>query len=1028
MPEEEEQVDGIAGLDPGIEFPLSMYDRPGLGLSNLLARGDIDAMTRSFLSPQTLSPAEMRTFRSFITKGKKPGKVMKTILDVTTNPIFIMGILMSAKFPLNNMKNLHAIFTGAKVIAKPTGPVMSWVHAPFHNLRHVKGLYEAMHQYVMGTGKYLIDKGGSLDKAFKTAGRMNKAEQVGVGALMQGFNKATPIAGTAAAEAAAFMGIKGTPLAPGLQGKLRPELIKLAGSLETWLDGIAKSIGLAKTPNEATKIMNQVSAELKLKGLGGRIDRYAMRFLKTNPYEAAGVKSEIGAKGYNQVIARQVETAVAGSQKARAKGLTGLVSKADFQIMHDAGYLAPGVNDLFLTTTGARATAFSARMVEGMKKLTPETLSKWVDDTVGWMKKDFGVNLEVSRGSASIQRKTVENMGTKLMAARAKGGEGVVQEIGEMASSFANHAEYTLNVATETPKYLRAISNSQAWHIQGWGKKIMNIINTDPALKSGWARTYAVENLLPHVRGMRSQKSYEWASLFGEQKESIRRWIKYSPMFKHIPESTHKLLQKPFQATAEGIGYEATMGKVTNWFYLSTLGVPNLAPAFKNTLQTLITTTNMVGPSGMAMGYKKLAPMWLDYGKKLLSGVPREQAFKEAFPDFVKYTGDVGDLLDRLNVGDLLAQGAGRGAKVGSAWAKVKRGMLVPFSASETLHNRLVSFYAFSEKAMSRGMSAKAAGELGAHGVMHTQFSGGILGMPRAIMNLPAPVRQFAYFPLRFAGFLHGSVRLGVDPSKLDFGTIGRMLAGSTVAYHAGKNILGTDLSQGLMFGALPGPSFEGSPFFPSPFTPPAIAVVGSLTQALATGDPKYLKTAGALLTPGGIGLQRIHKTLAPRYADYGNRTPDGRIPLYGRNRALVGTFTPFQLVMRSFGITPTSMAGEWGGAKWLLTQREQLRGYRRDYLEALSHNDMGRAGQVDQAFQKQYPELGPLKIKKSDIRAVKNRREMSRLNRILKGFPSQYRPLFEQIATQAMTEQVFEDVKSSPQALQWYEDAARGL
>ena len=222
---------------------------------------------------------------------------------------------------------------------------------------------------------------------------------------------------------------------------------------------------------------------------------------------------------------------------------------------------------------------------------------------------------------------------------------------------------------------------------------------------------------------------------------------------------------------------------------------------------------------------------------------------------------------------------------------------------------------------------------------------------------------------------------------------------------------MGVDLSAGLMAGALPVPTYEGSPFYPWPLVPPLAGVIGTGAKALLTGSSEGLGAAAALLVPGGIGARKAYRTLHPKYADYKNKTPDGRIPIYNNKHALIGAMTPWQLTLKSLGLKPSGVAAEQGAAKWLLSQREKIRAYRRDYLQALSENDNKKAGDVQQEFQKAYPELGPLQVKKSDIKALENRREISRLHRIEKGLPSAYRPLFSQILGEASLSNITRDI-----------------
>ena len=98
FPESDESY--VPGGMAGANFPISLYDRPTLAFSNLLMRGDIDAATRAMLSPQTLTPSELQTFKSRLLKGKKPNRILETILDVTTNPVFVIGLALSFMYPL----------------------------------------------------------------------------------------------------------------------------------------------------------------------------------------------------------------------------------------------------------------------------------------------------------------------------------------------------------------------------------------------------------------------------------------------------------------------------------------------------------------------------------------------------------------------------------------------------------------------------------------------------------------------------------------------------------------------------------------------------------------------------------------------------------------------------------------------------------------------------------------------------------------------------------------------------------------
>jgi hypothetical protein len=111
-------------------------------------------------------------------------------------------------------------------------------------------------------------------------------------------------------------------------------------------------------------------------------------------------------------------------------------------------------------------------------------------------------------------------------------------------------------------------------------------------------------------------------------------------------------------------------------------------------------------------------------------------------------------------------------------------------------------------------------------------------------------------------------------------------------------------------------------------------------------------------------------------------------------------------------GLKPSSVSAEVGAAKWLLSQRDRIREYRRKYTQAVFDNDPAEAEKLNTAFQKAYPELGPIQLKKSDIRAIRDRREMSRIQRISKGFSRGYRPIFEQVLADASLGQITQRIE----------------
>ncbi|MBW2127588.1 MAG: hypothetical protein JRH08_18535 [Deltaproteobacteria bacterium] len=313
--------------------------------------------------------------------------------------------------------------------------------------------------------------------------------------------------------------------------------------------------------------------------------------------------------------------------------------------------------------------------------------------------------------------------------------------------------------------------------------------------------------------------------------------------------------------------------------------------------------------------------------------------------------------------------------------------------------NRLTSFYAGKAYARRSGITdPKAIMDEGIRVVHDTQFPAGPLGMPPLLAQTPTLARQFAYFPIRYAGFLTAPRAAGGGP-----GTIGRALLASTALHYTARDLLGVDLSGGLMFEALPLPQYEFSPFYPWPIVPPVFGVAGGLVKGLFSSDVQAMKSMLPLLVPGGIAARRGWRTLSPKYADYGAKTPDGRIPLYNDEGRLVTTVSDIQLVMKAAGLSSTAEEAERSFTVWLLKNRDRIREYRRRYVEALYENDYAKADEIQEAFKNDFPELGSLEVKKSDIQALERRRMVTRVGRIIKSIPKAYKPQFERYASIAL-------------------------
>ena len=986
------------------------------------------------LSPDTLSPAQMKTVRDTLTGGKKVNPILKTILDISTNPLVIMGLVVGLwKFPLGTTTSLLTLRRGLMPKAAAMNKMMSGLHGAAMNLRTIPGMFESLLGVTRETTKFMSKYSDDANKIFKGAGRLSKAEGFAVSARLDGLHKTNHYMVKALRnepEWVAFMGGRDIAIAPNIRQAMTPETIGLSDKLRTWFNSIRKQVG--GNPG--------IIDAVEKKGLkyGRDIEDYFPHHGNFNRYYQQSLRGTTGVK-YRQWLHKTTATKVGGEEVARTGGMFARLD--ELQALEQTGGVKPGFTGMIQSILDRR-TLEAGQKVQGIWDDVARLGLSETQERVqfayrvrNYYTKGRGKNLDFIRrlGSKRMADDTLDSMAGALQDAKFKGAEAVQKEFFEIGKVLAEPAQYTLNPWESAGRYVNSVASSYAWHGTGFGDKIMKITQKPRVFQGApFLEPYLMDNIIPHVRGLKSYQELGRSLSFSVRKEKIYNWLKETPIAEQtLGKKTKDWLLGYFGNTSGSLSAEGIGAKVAHSFYLSTLGL-NISPASKNLLQNYLTTMNTpgIGPQGMyrglmgAVGQEGALAKMGRYLKDITSGVGTKAAFRKAFPEYVDDMGDASQIVESLLAGDVAKEGLGKMIGVKGRWDQVKTAMLLPFSTSEGF-NRIVGYYSgrnshlFHNAGKLAGASSEVrksllaeAGQVGQSLTMTSHFTGGPLGIPKALVNLWAPWRQFMHFPMRFAGFLQGSLRLGADPNKLDWGTVGRTLAGSTGAYIAARNLAGVDISSGLMAGALPVPNYEKAPFYPFPLVPPVLSVAGEGVKALLTGSPERLGSAASMLIPGGIAGRKVYRTFSPRFADYKNRTPDGRIPVYNDKYSLIGTFSPMQLTLRALGLKPADVAAEQGAAQWLLSQRERLRGFRRDWLQALMENDNRQADKINQDFQKVYPELGPLQVKKSDIKAIENRRQISRIHRIEKGLPSAYRPLFSQMLGEATLGTITQDIE----------------
>ena len=998
---------GLAGL----EFPITAYDRPTLAISNLLMRGDIDAATRAILSPQTLTPEEMQTIRTKLSKGRKKNPLLDTILDVATNPLVIIGLGLSIAYPMGGSKAIHALGREAAKHVPKVREWMSGLHSAQTNFRDVDGMWDHLAGLQRITTKFKSDYGGKLADAAvaytKGSASMSKesdkVKRLIMGTKMSGWDVLKNPGGKPWL-------VDDMILAPGLDKHIDPAMKGMAAKLRNIYNDIWKMLPKKK--------MAQLVREQESKGIhagipGGFEKHYHPRITTFNRFETQLLSGAKGEKEYRTLLKKLSQDGKISGHLKKRLGYS-IPHDHELALLEKAGVIDPGLRQTITTKLKQETDDITGTLYDLVAKSHDIPVGT---DTAGLLTKEVlaalgGDHQKLSRilSVQGFETKASKLIADRLLSVRHNPMK-LTAEIKDLATTLSQPARYSLDALETASKYIDSMASTYAWHGTGIKEGIKHIVKTGNV--NNWQKAYLTEELLPLMRGLKHPKSFARSTKWMNMKHSLFEVVRDTKVGKSLPTGTRNWMLENLSDVRGSITAESLGADITSMFYMSTIG-GNPSTAAKNLMQNYITTLPVAGPKNMAKGIKELTPKLGEYMGLRAKGVAHHEAFGKSFKELVKMMGEEPSLAESMLAGDILKEGAVMPKLAKGPLEAAKKMLMVPFSASETL-NRLIAFYTGKQAQVAAGGSAKSALLAGRDMLMRTQFPGGPLGIPRGLLGTWGPNRQFMHFPMRYLGFLSSSLRFGADPTKWDLGTIGRTIAGSAGAYTVAKNMLGTDLSPGLMWGAMPLPVFENAPFHPLPFVPPMWSVIGTGVKAAYSGNTKGLSSAAAMMVPGGIAARRAYRTLGKKYADYGNRDQQGRIPTYSDKGTLVGSFTPVQLMMKASGIRSTAQQGEQDVTKWLLSQRNKLRDYRRQYMEALSANDLEGAEKINNQFKDAYPQLGGIQVKKSDFKALDNRRQISRINRVMKQLPASYRPLFEQIALDASLTSVARNIEAPP-------------
>jgi hypothetical protein len=805
---------------------------------------------------------------------------------------------------------------------------------------------------------------------------------------------------------------------------LRKYGIKASGTLDDIAKAVLDQHG-GRLPNMMLLSESRLAHLTKLaekRGIKLDLDTIDDYYPHMRIFNAGAVENLFAMDGKSTLDPRMVSM-----MSSRAAG-----SKIGSSARERLGRMIPDLDELNAAWGGEAVTPIAAKATESMtsqhiatinSQLKKAMASKNPVQSLARVVDDFAAQAGMSIDELEDLR------GAVTLAGEAGGSEAAFGVAKEMLNQYAPGSpfrKYSLDLLPVLEQHNKGLASMEWWTFRGLGDKILHETNKLDSVR----KKEMLTTRIPELMGKRSfEQSIQSAEATYRKNQMLQKIDSKSGVFKLMPDKMRGWMRNRVEEMAGDP--RGVAGHMASYFYTTTLGF-NVPSAIKNLLQTTLTTMPVAGAGNTFKGIKATNQQVGKYFAQRSAGKSANEAFHLAFPDFIAAGMDPNPLTEQLLKGAM--ESSFRSAtKVGGTARKVQDAAMAMFQASER-YNRLVAFNTGRIWYQKIAPAAKgipiwnpASGVLSDEGrfarqlVQMTQFPAGPGETPRLIEGVSPIWRQFLHFPLRYVGFLGSSTLRGpAGPAwagGLNLGTLGRSAAASATIFEAGRSLLGTDLSGGLLTGALPLPSFEGAPFYPAPVVPPALSIAGSVATAMDQGSLEPLADVGWLMTPGGIQARRVYKAI--RYADYQNRTEDGRIPVFSRTGSLIGNMTPQQIAMRAIGLRPASVAQESELMGYLSKQRDRISSIRRDYIEALAGGNAEDMQSIQNEWSRRFPGLGELSVRPQDVRAVQLRKETSRIEKMLESLPADVREEYTRMVMEVLGQEAQSMIGVDPSLLE---------
>jgi hypothetical protein len=937
-----------------------LFDRPHLALSAIM-RGEVGDAVSAVYNPASLAPEE----RKKVAQQWGLEGPLASLVNITLNPMVLLGAAISARYGIPKLgKMIPQVAKQGESIVRNWGP-LSWLMPPSELFAGNNNVWPIFQEGLKKTRDFVTGKAQLVAEVM--GGKvLSSAEDIRLGAMLDGLTDAssetTKRLRAVALEAPENLGLtapQGSRLAALLDRGITTADPKLAG----YADGLRKVYD---------QTWDEVLAVPKYRERIIDVLQRAHPDIEFDPENLAKIKN------YLPHIAKlsDVQKAEQSSKFIRelADSIAGGVTPPKGNPLDTADLMSAG-------TAARKQATRSAIQRRGLMIPDPAELA------------ELGVS---------------EELIGLLQTAKDKGIKA-----------------YTLRTSKATSSYLESVGKTYGWTVphgtndDGYGvlalREARKILD-DPKVSNGKTlyRKF-VETYLPLGMGRMTPNQIQTALVWDQTREFFAS--KLAPtatlggfLEKQMPGVRKRLsdfLQEDRLASYPGAG-----AAISGLFFLNTLG-GNISAATLNTMSNLST----IGAAGIG-NWGSAVRETLEGLARVAARAPKDGWDKALRGEFIEFFAEHQELTPltrafteetQRTFSKILPSG------LQAASDKVKGVLLAPFAGTEVF-NRLVAFKAFQKKAMTdlkgelfyfpelgkrvllgednKVLLKAASNRAAAHGVGMTQYGSGFEARPNFLADTWSPLSQYTTYPLRTAGLV-------AQTAATNPGVFGRLLLGAGLTVAGGEELLGTDLRRGVIFGGMPAPSEDG-PFAPLPVVPPLLGGIGSLGLAAASGDSKPIREFLPSMIPAGTSLARgvgflpggsgLAAGVGRSYADYQNRTPDGRIPVYNAEGSLTGYYSTAQLYARALGFRNPSAQQESILTKWMLSQRENVRSMKQDYMQALYDGDAQHAMTIAERYDEAYPGMGGIPVKKSDIRSLHLRRDVTRLERLMDTMPPELR------------------------------------